>query len=88
MKITKTKTGKYTAVVSIGKDQAGKQHTKRFTADSRQELKDAVTEYKSAHKVYKESHVFSDALQRYIDARRPHRSPSTIRGYVFPYKRR
>ena len=82
MKITKTKTGKYTAVVSIGKDQTGKQHTKRFTADSRQELKDAVTEYKSAHKVYKESHVFSDALQRYIDARRPHRSPSTIRGYV------
>ena len=82
MKITKTKTGKYTAVVSIGKDQTGKQHTKRFTADSRQELKDTVTEYKSAHKVYKESHVFSDALQRYIDARRPHRSPSTIRGYV------
>lgn len=82
MKITKTKSGKYTTVISIGKDSDGKQHTKRFSAESRQELKDAVADYKAAHKIYRESHVFEDALQRYIDARKPHKSPSTIRGYI------
>lgn len=82
MKITKTKTGKYTTVISLGKDSAGKQHTKRFTAESKPELRDAVEAYKTANKVYRESHVFSDALERYIEARRPHKSPSTIRGYT------
>ena len=39
MKITKTKTGKYTAVVSIGKDQAGKELTSQKVFISAQEHK-------------------------------------------------
>lgn len=81
MKITKTKKG-YTTVISLGKDENGKQHTKRFTAAEKDDLKQIVIDYKSAHKKYAESRVFSDALQRYIDARMPHKSPSTMRGYI------
>lgn len=81
MKTTRTKSGRYTAVVSVGKDSTGKHRKKRFTADSIRELKNMVAEYKLSNKVYRESNLFSVALTRYIDARRPHKSPSTIRGY-------
>ncbi len=81
MKITKTKTGKFTTVISLGKDDQGKQHTKRFTADSKAALKDAVAEYKTTVKVIRDTSRFGDALKAYISAREPHRSPTTIRGY-------
>lgn len=81
MKITKTKRGKYTAVIYAGKDSSGKPHTKRFSARSKEELRQAVRDYQSTHAVYVESTAFSAALSRYIDARAPHRSISTLKGY-------
>lgn len=81
MKITKTKRGKFTAVVHVGSDQSGKPVKKRFTADSRPELTQIVSDYLSQHRVLVESHLFRDALERYIAVRTPYKSPSTIRGY-------
>lgn len=81
MKITQTKTGGYTTVVSIGKDVNGKQHTKRFSSWSKDQLKRDVKDYISKHRIAAESHQFRHALERYIIARDGLRSPSTIRGY-------
>lgn len=81
MKITKTKRGKYTTVVHVGTDQSGKPVKRRFTADSRPELTQIVSDYLSQHRVLTESHLFRDALARYIAEREPYKSPSTLRGY-------
>ena len=80
MKITKTKTG-YTAVVGIGKDDSGKQRTRRFTAPSQEELLADISDYKSRRRVEIGSRAFTDAVERYINAREALRSPATIRSY-------
>ena len=81
MKITRTKRGKYTTVVHIGQDLTGKPVKKRFTASSSEELKQAVRDFQSRNRVIRESHLFRDALERYISIREPYKSPSTIRAY-------
>lgn len=81
MKITKTKSGKYTTVIYVGKDASGKAHSKRFSARTKEELRQIVRDYQSTHAIYAESTAFSAALSRYIDARAPHRSISTLKGY-------
>ena len=81
MKISKTKKGKFTAVIGIGKNSEGKYITKRFTADSRQELMLLISQFQ-ADAFDKETHrTFGDALECFLSVRESHRSPSTMRGY-------
>ena len=79
MKITKTKKG-YTAVVNIGRDENGRARTKRFTAPSKSELLASVAAF-NGDQYNRTRRTFLTALDAYIDAREPHRSPSTMRGY-------
>lgn len=81
MKITQTKTGSFTTVVSIGKDANGKQRFKRFTSWSKNQLKLDVKEYLSKKRIAAQSHQFQHAMERYIVERDGLRSASTIRGY-------
>ena len=80
MKITKTKSGRFTTVVSVD-DQKGKRHCKRFTGKNKDAVRNAANDYVNQHKVYYESMTFRDAMQRYIDRAELVLSPSTIAGY-------
>ena len=80
MKITKTDSGKYTALVAInGID--GSRHYKRFTAKSKDEVRNRANEYLNSHKVYIESMSFSASAERFIARSERVLSPNTIRGY-------
>lgn len=80
MKITKTKSGKYTTHISInGID--GDRHYKRFTAKTKKEVMELAAAYVTEHTVYMESIAFGDALDRYIDRAERSLSPSTIAAY-------
>lgn len=81
MKITKTKTGKYTTVIHAGKDENGNYRKKRITGASRAEVAASAADYISNHRIAQESTQFLEALNRYITAREASRSVSTIRGY-------
>lgn len=81
MKIDRTKTGKYTCVVDVGTDADGKRRKKRFTADSRADLRQMVTQYKAQKRHRINSTLFSDCLRRYLEAREGILSPSTMHGY-------
>lgn len=80
MKITTTKKGLYTTVINLGREN-GKVKTKRFTASSKSELLAAVAAFNGDDFNRIHHRTFSDALDAYINAREPHRSPSTMRGY-------
>jgi len=80
MKITRTKSGKYSTLVAIpGID--GKRHYKRFTARSKAEVRNLADDYLNAHKVAVESMAFSAAAERFLSRSAQTLSPSTIRGY-------
>lgn len=81
MKITKTKTGKYTTVIHAGKDENGNYRKKRITGASRAEVAASAADYISNHRIAQESTQFLEALNRYITAREASRSVATIRGY-------
>lgn len=80
MKITKTKSGKWTTLVHT-RDADDVRHAKRFTAKTRDEVRTMANEYLNEHKVYIESMAFSDAMERYIDSAERSLSPSTMAGY-------
>ena len=80
MKISKTKSGKYTAVVHIN-DLEGKRHTKRFTAPTSPDVLALADEYLQNHSEYMKADTFGAALDRYIDRSERYLSPSTIAGY-------
>lgn len=80
MKITKTKSGKWTTLVHI-RDADGTRHSKRFTGKTKDEVRRTANDYLTDHAVYIESMVFGDSLQRYIDASESSLSPNTVRGY-------
>lgn len=80
MKITKTKRG-YTAVVYLGQTADKKSITRRISAPDRAEVVRRASELMSEHHLATKSTVFSDATDRYISSREPHRSASTIRSY-------
>lgn len=80
MKIEETKKG-YTTVVDVGRDQNGKRVKRRFTAESRAELRQMVVDFKAEGRRYFNSTLFGDCLARYIDARDGLLSPSTVRSY-------
>lgn len=80
MKITKTKSGKYTAQIAIT-DADGKRHYKRFTHVKKDVVRNLANDYKNTHKVFVESMAFRDALDRYITRSSAVLSPSTLAGY-------
>ena len=80
MKITKTKTGKWTTRIAVP-DADGKRHYRRFTGKTKDEVRIAANDYMTAQKVYIESMAFVDAMERYIDAAERSLSPSTVSGY-------
>ena len=80
MKITKTPSGKYTCQAIIT-DLDGKRHFKRFTCKTRDECRQLANEYLNAHRVYTESLIFRDALERYLDRAERVLSPSTMAAY-------
>ena len=80
MKITKTKSGKWTTLIHInGSD--GIRHAKRFTGKTKDEVRNSANDYMNQHKTYIESMAFGDSLQRYIDSAESSLSPSTLAGY-------
>ena len=80
MKIMKTKSGTWTTQITVT-DADGKRHWKRFTGKTKDEVRVTANDYLTEHKVYVESIVFSDAMQRYIDSAERSLSPSTVAGY-------
>lgn len=80
MKITKTKSGKWTTVIQL-RDADGKRHAKRFTGKTKDEVRRTANEYMNEHIVYIESMAFVDVMQRFIDDSERSLSPSTIAGY-------
>jgi len=81
MKITKTKSGTWTARIAI-KDADGNYHWKRFTGKTKEEVRDAISMYQVTTKVYKESKTLGDCMQRYLDKKAKTLSPSTMHGYL------
>lgn len=81
MKITKTKSGKWTTVVAVGYDAQGKRHMKRFTDANKARLRQTASDYLAAHTTYTESSALSTCLARYIDVRASVLSPATVRSY-------
>lgn len=80
MKITKTKSGKWTTHIAItGAD--GKRHYKTFTHKNKGIVAQMAADYKVDHALYIESMALKDALTRFIDSREQILSPSTIHGY-------
>ena len=85
MKITRTKSGKYSTLVAIpGID--GKRHYKRFTARSKAEVRNLADDYLNAHKVAVESMAFSAAAERFLSRSTSILSPNTIRGYKASFR--
>ena len=63
MKITKTKSGKYTTHISInGID--GDRHYKRFTAKTKKEVMELATDYITKNKILK---IISIITQSFVD---------------------
>lgn len=82
MKITKTKSGKYTAVVHIGMGADGKRKLKRFTYPTKEMLKQKVNEFLATHSQIIDTYSLESTIQKYINERKAVLSPSTIKGYA------
>lgn len=80
MKITKTPSGKYTCRVFLV-DLNGEYHQKRFTHRDKNECRRLADEYMAAHRLYAESLLFRDAMERYLDRAGRVLSPSTMAAY-------
>lgn len=87
-KAKKTKSGKYTISVYDYQDSGGKQHYKRFTADTKKEAELLAAQFKNEQLQPKEKpkepgtlQTVDEALEKYIDIRVSVLSPSTIRSY-------
>lgn len=80
MKITKTPSGKYTCRVFLV-DLNGEYHQKRFTCRTKDECRREANDYLNAHRLYAESMLFRDAMERYLDRAGRVLSPSTMAAY-------
>lgn len=85
-KAKKTKNGKWTALVYVGKKADGSREYKRFTADTANEADflaaQAKLEFKGkANAITRNNISFKEALERYIISKENVLSPSTVRGY-------
>ena len=83
MKAELLKSGKYRAKAYDYTDKNGKQHYKSFTADSKKEAERLATEYKYRHEPQKinEKMTVGEAIDRYIELRKPKLSPTTVHAY-------
>lgn len=78
----KTASGKWTIQVFSYKDADGKVHTKRFTADTKSEVKSLAKAYElNRDRLAKNDLTVQEAIRSYIAQRTPVLSPSTIAGY-------
>lgn len=82
MKITKTKSGKYTTHVAIGIGTDGKRKYKRFTYPTKEMVRQKANEFLATHKQTVDIYSLESTIQKYIDERKAVLSPSTIKGYT------
>lgn len=80
-KIKKTKSGKWNALVYMGKDENGKRINKSITHADRKYVKLEVDRLERMRESGYVGLSFKDAMKAYIACREPVLSPSTIRGY-------
>lgn len=83
-KAKKTKSGAWTCLVFIGRDNAGKRQYKRFTEYSKKEVEYQAAEYVRNHRKPNcaDNMKFSAAAEDYVKAKENLLSPSTVRGYM------
>lgn len=82
-KAKKTKSGMWTCLVFVGKDDVGKRKYRRFTESSKREAEYQAAEYARNHRKPNcaDNMKFSEAAEDYVKAKENLLSPSTIRGY-------
>ena len=80
-KIVKTKSGKYTTQVFLGKDYKGKRIIKQVTASTIKEVKQLVAELMVKGVSSYENMTVAEAYERYIDSKSNTLSPSTVLEY-------
>lgn len=81
MKITKTKTGKYTARVFLGTQPDGRKILKRITAPSKEDILLMELDLRK-EKIQAERLTLKSAMHRYNDSRSNILSPSTMISYI------
>ena len=86
-KIVKTKSGKYTTQVFLGKDYKGKRIIKQVTASTIKEVKQLVAEMMVKGVSSYENLTVAEAYERYIDSKSNTLSPSTVLEYRRASKR-
>ena len=82
MKITQLPSGRYSTNIYIGKDTNGKKRFKRFTADTKNKVKQMANEYLATHTSVVDVRSLDDCIQRYLDERKAVLSPSTYNAYL------
>lgn len=80
MKITKTKSGKYTCRLVVT-DAHGKRKFLRFTDSDKNRLRQTAANYATDHAVYTESLAFGPTMARLLDEKELVLRPSTMHGY-------
>lgn len=81
-KAKKLPSGRYRALVYVGKDSDGKRKYESFTADTRREAEFMAAEYMNSKTVRRASNItVKEAMDRYIASKENVLSPSTIAGY-------
>ena len=82
MKITQLKNGKYSAVISLGKDWDGKRIQKRITEDTPWEVQKVADELLSGRiDADDRNRTVRQAMEKYVDSRSCIIEPTTLRGY-------
>lgn len=83
--LKKNKRGTWETTIYLGKDSQGKRKYKHLTANTRQELQEALLEAQTtlnAENIHVKQMTVGDAVDMYIERRRPTASPKTIREYL------
>ena len=80
MKVTKTKSGKYTCRLVVS-DINGKRKFLRFTDSDKNRLRQTVSNYAADHAVYTESLALGPTMARLLDEKALVLRPSTMHGY-------
>ena len=86
MKIRKLPSGNYNTTVYLGRDENGKQRFKSVTAPDRQTVRQLAAEYEKKAKNGRPA-TLSEALERYLNAKKAVLSPYTIKGYEITIKK-
>lgn len=82
MKITQQKSGRYTAVVSLGRDESGKRIQQRISAETKWELMKLAEEIEAKYTAYKtQDYTVAEAMTEYINSRESLIEPTTLTTY-------